>query len=316
MDVAVDIRMRSYQIELDGTRIPVYESGRGDALLLLHGYMGSHLSWRHQFDALSRFFRVVAVDWPGWGDSEKNSALDYSLETEVERLRRLIQMLDLGPVHLAGQDYGGLLTLGYAQKYPDDVLDIIVMNCKSHGTWRPQWFAVFELMHLLARLPGSKQLYRALPLKSMHRLMTRKAVRQGIMTSDVVEHYCGWMKSASGGAYLAKFFENYQVGSREDIARGLPQMRTDALILWGARDRYLNVDIAHDLARSIPNAQLKIYPEAGHFLAEEEPDGVLQDMLGFLQRGRGRVRVYGQRPASEMIRAPERFSGGGRTPGR
>lgn len=320
--------MASYTIELDSTRIPVYEEGSGEAVLLLHGYMGSHLSWRHQFDTLARSYRTVAVDWLGWGDSEKNPKLDYSLEAEVDRLRRLIGELGLRPLHLVGQDYGGLLTLAYAQKHREDLLDIILMNTKAHSTFRRRWYTLFKSMHLMGRLPGSRWVYRAMPLAAVHRAITRKEQHEGILSPEVVEQYCGWMKRVDGSEYLAKFFEDYRAEANEELARGLPQMTTETLILWGVKDRFLDEKIAHELASCIPNAELKIYSEAGHFVPEEAPEDVLRDMLAFLQRKN--PRAFDQRPVPRAVQKPPEsvisksgqtlpavpVSAGGRIPGR
>lgn len=294
-------------ITIDDTRVPVYEQGTGEAVLLLHGYMGSHLSWRHQVDALARSFRTVTVDWLGWGDSEKNPKLNYSLEAELDRLRRLIGELGLKPLHLVGQDYGGLLALAYAQKHPEELLDIIILNSKAHSTFRPQWYALFKSMHLVGRIPGSRWLYRALPLAASHRLMTMKEQRLGILPKDVVEQYCGWMKRADGSEYLASFFEDYQAEPNDELARGLAQMTTETLILWGAKDRFLDVKIAHELASRIPKSELKIYPDAGHFVQEEAPQEVLRDMLAFLEGKRS--RTFAQRPVLRAV------NDGGRIPG-
>jgi len=305
--------MRSYTINIDNTRVPVYESGTGENVLLLHGYMGSHLSWRHQFDELAKSYRTVAVDWLGWGDSEKNPDLDYSYDTELRRLRQLIQELNLKPLHLVGHDYGGLMSLGYAQRHAEDLLDLTLLNNKAHKTFRPLWVSVFKFMNLLGRVPGWKAIYRALPLAAVHRAMTLPELRRGVMSPEVVENYCGWMKRADGSEYLGKFMADYRVGSKNGLAEGLPHMKTDTLILWGVKDRYLSAGIPRELAQRIPNAELHLYDDAGHFVPEEAPERVLHDLLAFFRRERGaRTGVFGQRP----VVAAARVSAGGRTRGR
>lgn len=284
--------MNSYTIEIDHTRIPVYEQGTGEAVLLLHGYMGSHLTWRNQFDQLAQRYRTIAVDWLGWGDAEKNPELDYSYEVELERLRQLITKLGLRPLHLVGHDYGGLLALGYAQQHPEDLLDVTILNNKAHRTFKPVYVSIFKLMNLLGRVPGWKGVYRALPLKSVHRLMTRRERKRGVMSPAVVEHYCGWMKTTAGSEYLGKFMSDYRVGSKNKLAEGLSRMTTETLVLWGAKDRFLSVRIPLEMQRLIPHCELHLYKDVGHFVPEEAPERVTRDLLAFLQR-----RV-GHRPAA------------------
>ena len=70
----------------EGARLAVFEQGEGEPVLMLHGYVGSHLTWRHQMPALAERYRVIAPDWTGWGRSGRDPSLDYRFETELARL--------------------------------------------------------------------------------------------------------------------------------------------------------------------------------------------------------------------------------------
>jgi pimeloyl-ACP methyl ester carboxylesterase len=62
--------MRRGTLRIDGTTLAYAEQGEAGAepIVLLHGYLGSHRSWRRQIDALAAAHRVLALDWFGWGD--------------------------------------------------------------------------------------------------------------------------------------------------------------------------------------------------------------------------------------------------------
>lgn len=99
----------SRTILVDGTRLAYVASGPEDAevVVLLHGYVGSHLTWRHQIAPLSQRYRVIALDWFGWGNSERNPELAYDYDTEVARLTRVFDALGVTRATLVGHDYGG-----------------------------------------------------------------------------------------------------------------------------------------------------------------------------------------------------------------
>src|SRR5215469_7699810 len=103
------------------------EAGQGEPVLLLHGFPQSASCWRHQMPALAAEHRVIAVDWPGFGRSAPPSTPpDY--DAEVERVDELADMVGLDRFTLIGHDYGGLLALGYAQRHPDRVLRLGLLN--------------------------------------------------------------------------------------------------------------------------------------------------------------------------------------------
>ena len=273
-------------VSLDATRIPVFQQGQGEPLVLFHGYMGSHLSWRHQFDGYARHFRTIAFDWLGWGASEKNPELDYSFDAEVDRLLRFFDELGHARVHFIGHDYGGFLGLGIAQQHPDRFRSFTIVNSRAHKSWRPHWYGIFKFMNLVAKGPKYRAAYRAMPLESIHRRFVAREVKRGTFTPDVLDYHCGWMSRDDGADYLAEFFRHYKLKSRDDLAAGLPSMRVPTQILWGARDPFLSAEIARDLAAKIPGAELHLYPRAHHFLPEELKETFVEDSLPFLLRHR------------------------------
>ena len=80
---------RSQTLQIDGTTLAYVEHGdpRREPIVLLHGYLGSHRSWRHQIPPLSATHRVVALDWFGWGDSGRDVSLRYDYDSEVDQYR-------------------------------------------------------------------------------------------------------------------------------------------------------------------------------------------------------------------------------------
>ena len=84
------------------------EPGRRDAVLLIHGVGMRAEAWAPQIDTLSQHFRVIAVDMPGHGNSDRLPA-DARLPDFVAWAARVVEALDLGPVNLAGHSMGALV---------------------------------------------------------------------------------------------------------------------------------------------------------------------------------------------------------------
>src|SRR5262249_21998173 len=136
--VALPGEMKSARI--DGARLAYREAGSPDreAVVLVHGYPANHLSWRHQIPVLAQSHRVLALDLIGWGESERPRSLAFDYDTEVGRLRRALDALGLDQVNLFGHDYGGFLSLGFAQRHPHRVRRLAILNSRAHGTFVPR----------------------------------------------------------------------------------------------------------------------------------------------------------------------------------
>ncbi|SFQ02211.1 Pimeloyl-ACP methyl ester carboxylesterase [Amycolatopsis arida] len=267
--------MRS--VRVDGARLAFAELGDPSAepIVLLHGYPANHLSWRHQLPGLAEHHRVLALDWLGWGESERRTDLRFDYDTEVDRLGRVLDALGIDGCNLFGHDYGGFLALGFAQRHPARVRRLAILNSRAHRTFAPAWYAIFSLVSLLGRGPLAGAFARLLPLATINRVGMRQALRAGIVDRDTLDSYLGWMSTEDGARWLLHYFGQYQVPARPELAEGLGTIRCPTAIIWGTADTYLRTTIAEELATRIPDAELTVIDDAGHFVMEQAPDAVL-----------------------------------------
>src|SRR5262249_58366298 len=108
-------------LAIDGTVLAYVERGdpHAEPVVLLHGYLGSHVSWRHQIEPLAARYRVLALDWFGWGDSGRDATLACDYDSEVDRLRRVLRALGAGPCNLFAHDSGRFLPPRPCPRHPD-----------------------------------------------------------------------------------------------------------------------------------------------------------------------------------------------------
>lgn len=172
---------RPRTVTVDGARVACWEAGPPDAepVVLLHGYPADHRCWRHQVPPLSARHRVITPDLLGWGASDRPLHLSFDYDTEVARVGRLLDALDLDSVNLVGHDYGGFLSLGFTQNHPDRVRRLALLNTRAHGTFTRRWYAVFGLLGLLGRNPLLSGPARHLPYAALHRRSLAPLVRAG-----------------------------------------------------------------------------------------------------------------------------------------
>lgn len=106
------------QLSKSGSKVALSDSGRGAALVLIHGVGLQSAAWQPQIDALSASHRVLAVDMPGHGGSAPLPT-GSTLPDFVAWFRDVVQTLNLGPVSLAGHSMGALIAQGFAVEHPE-----------------------------------------------------------------------------------------------------------------------------------------------------------------------------------------------------
>jgi pimeloyl-ACP methyl ester carboxylesterase len=130
--------VRRRTVQVDDHRIVYSEGGRGDTVLLLHGFGASGDSWNRCAASLTKTkkYRVIAPDLPGWGASARREQASYGYPAQLGRIHRLTQELKLDRFHLVGHSMGGFLASAYAAQFRDKVISLGLV-C-PHGMTEPQ----------------------------------------------------------------------------------------------------------------------------------------------------------------------------------
>jgi pimeloyl-ACP methyl ester carboxylesterase len=130
------VNIRDGWIEVEGLRIHCLTAGKTDAaVLLLHGggYDSASLSYKQSIGPISQHHRVIAPDWPGYGQSDKPK-VRYSTEYYVDFLGQLMDALGLEKASLVGISMGGAISLGFSLRWPRRVEKLVLVD--SHGLGR------------------------------------------------------------------------------------------------------------------------------------------------------------------------------------
>jgi pimeloyl-ACP methyl ester carboxylesterase len=273
---------RYREAQIDGSAVRFVDEGRGEPVLLLHGYPQSSLCWRHQIAALATSHRVIAPDWPGFGRSPPCTNLPPTYEVEVGRIGQLVRQLGLQQFNLIAHDYGGFLGLSYVCQQPEQILRFGILNSRAHGTFSPDFYRFSLLQRRLATARAGRALARLLPLGLLHRRSLRRELARGEFTPDVMREYLDWLDGRAGTETYLRFFAHYQVEVRTELAPALQHIRCPTAVIWGERDPYVPFQTAQELATRIPRATLTSFPDAGHFIMEARPREVtaaLQQLL-------------------------------------
>jgi pimeloyl-ACP methyl ester carboxylesterase len=299
-------------VEVDGHQIYVEQQGRGEAVVLLHGFGASSYSWRHLVPELAKSYHVVAPDLFGFGWTERpRDAASYTREGQVRMVLGLLQVLGIRKAQFVGHSYGGALTLYLASRHPEIATAIVLVDSaaptypEDRRTRLANLLLVDRLALQLALRPF--RVRRSL-LGSVHdpSVVTPELVRSYIDRLRVegeVEAYYGLTArlspaSRADGADPAappgqiRHADHAKHGG--DSGTGPPagdvdlrQISMPALVVWGSDDRVIPVADGSQAAKRLPRGEFAAISKAGHMPMEDRPEEVLRLLLPFLAAHRG-----------------------------
>ncbi len=258
---------------LRGIGMHVVERGSGPALVMIHGFGGSAYSFRYQLRDLADQFRVIAVDLPGFGYSDRPTDADLSFTAHAERLREFLDRMGIERAVVAGHSMGGTIAMRLAAAYPERVERLILASSSPPDQqYRlPLYPVIRPLLPIgLAALLGSERRLRR---------MTERIVYDPATISDTVwREFWRPLRIRGYSASLQKMGHDV----RQDVPLAPAAVATRTLLLWGEADESIPLSVAHRLHAEMPDARLEVVARAGHLLLEEQPDACNQSIRRFL----------------------------------
>jgi pimeloyl-ACP methyl ester carboxylesterase len=116
-------------IETNGIKLHTVMIGEGPPLVLLHGFPDFWYGWKSVISGLKSDYKLIIPDMRGFNLSDKPKGVsNYKIELLIGDIKGLIESLNLGKVYLAGHDWGGAVAWAFAEKYPDMLHKLAILN--------------------------------------------------------------------------------------------------------------------------------------------------------------------------------------------
>lgn len=283
---AISYPLPSHYIETaTGISLAYTEQGQGVPLLFIHGLGSSLKAWSKNLPLLSRHYRCLALDLPGYGKSSKNG-FNPGMGFYAEVVTEFLERLQINECYLAGHSMGGQVALHTALRYPRKIIKLALLapagiETFSHaeGLQLEEWFSPEKL--LSAPLATVEKNVRAnfYSFPEDARVLLEDRLSYTLCTD--YPQFCQTL-SACVSAMV-----------REPVYNLLPQLQMPVLLLFGLQDRYIPSPILHpDLpldsivqaaAEKIPHAQIKLIDNCGHFVQWEQTEQVNKLLLDFFK---------------------------------
>jgi len=259
-------------LDHNGIRVHYVDEGMGRPILFLHGNPTSSFLYRGIIARLKPHFRCVAVDYPGFGLSDRpESGYGYTPREHAEVVEALVTELGLTDLIVMGQDWGGPIGIATALQHQSRTSGLVFAN-----TW--YWPAEGATFNGFSLVMGSPPMQWLILKRNffVQRLIPAGTARP--LPPEVMEVYRALQPTPEARRGVAEFPKEIR-RSREwlrVLAERAPRelAHRPMLVMWGHRDRAFGGQrvVRDRWRRDFPNAEVVDFPEASHYIQEDAPE--------------------------------------------
>ena len=244
--------------------------GSGDALIILHGFMGSLDNWQSLANEFAKSFEVYLIDARNHGKSPHTAT--HSIAEMVEDLFVFMQQQHISKAHIIGHSMGGKVAMQFAVNYPNSVNKLIVADiaAKKYGRGHDD---VFEALYAidLTKIQTRKQAEEAM-LPHVSEFGTRQFLLKNL-------------ERLENGTYQWKMNLDVLHRDYEEITQEVKNNKPitiPVLFLKGELSRYIKHEDWEQIQSIFPKAELMEISKAGHWLHADNPKEFYEKVMVFL----------------------------------
>lgn len=266
-------------------RLHYNEAGEGEVLVMLHGGGPGASSWsnfKQNLPVLSETFRVLLVDQPEFGLSDKPEIDEQYWTYSARSVRNLLDELGIERAHFVGNSLGGGTTLKLALEYPERAGRLVLLGPggATVPVLSPAPSEGVKLLFNFTSPPGPTR-------EKLEEFLRVVVYDQSIVTPELIEER---YKAASDPDALRGLDNKNKVavGSSPEqmreaqLWRELGRIKHQTLLVWGREDRVFPLDTAFFSLRALENARLHVFPRCGHWAHVEHCEEFNRLVIDFL----------------------------------
>ncbi len=282
--------LRIHEVRLPGRRVSTLTMGAGPDVLLIHGLGGAKSSFFDTAAALSRRYRVHALDLPGFGSSSKPTTAPYTARWFAETVRETMDALGIAGAHVAGNSMGGRVAIELGLRHPERVTSLALLCPAVAFVKRTYHPIVRALRPELGLLPH--RFNRDKVTEHFWSLFADPDAIDPSVADVVVDEFQRIYASPGGRIAFLSAARNIYLDApygRNGFYGRLSQLETPALFVWGSHDRVIPPAFAHHVTRWLPSAEQIVLEGCGHVPQVERAE----QTIGLLERFFARTGALG-----------------------
>ena len=207
----------------------------------------------------------------------------YTLDENVEDMEALRRHLGLGPIVSIGTSYGGMVAMAHAARYPDAVSHLVLIVTAAHGGFIPRaqrivWERGTDEQRAVCETLWAGAFQTVEEMRHYYAVMGPMYAR----SHDPAAGDAGRMRAIYSPEPLNRAFGPNGFLRGFDLRPELPRIAAPTLVLAGRHDWICPPEFSEEIARLIPGADLRVFEHSSHSIRSDEPQGMLDAILGFV----------------------------------
>jgi pimeloyl-ACP methyl ester carboxylesterase len=259
---------------INGIKLHYELTGRGNPILLVHGFLGNWRSWNHQIGLFANRYTVITPDMRGHGKTDRLLHTEnYLMEVLASDLFQLLKALDINKCCIIGHSWGARITAQFAIRHRDMLNGIVLISnsgeCPREGLPEDSWKRMDRLMKEHGSVKALLNVVETDPVTAT--FYNYKQEIRGKMLSKLNG------KNAKAYAHAWEAFT-----SAPKITSELQKLDLPVLLIVGENDLPNTLEITKDAHQLIPDSQLLMVKGVAHFPQDDAPDIVNRKIMEFL----------------------------------
>lgn len=274
----------------NGNKMHYINEGQGEPVVMVHGNPSWSFYYRNLVSALKATHQCIVPDHIGCGLSDKpdDSGYDYTLKNRIDDLEALLDSLNINEnITLVVHDWGGMIGMGYAARYPERIKRLVILNTGAFHLPEAKPFP-WPLWICRNTLLGT---FLVRGFNAFSSIASYVGVKRKPMSADVRAAYVAPFNSWANRISTLRFVQDIplRVGDRNyelvsEIDASLPQFENvPTVICWGLKDFVFDKHFLATWRQHLPNATVHEFSDCGHYILEDASDEVIAHIRDFMQ---------------------------------
>ncbi len=280
-------------VDAEGVRLHAVEGGRpaGPAVVLLAGFPQTWWAWRKAMPGLAERFRVIAIDLPGQGHSDRPRD-SYDTHTVASRVQAAVTALDVPKYWLVAHDIGAWVAFSLALKYEERLHGLALLDAGIPGITLPDavptdpgraWKTWHFAFHVVPDLPET--LLAGRERDYVDWFLTAKTLSPNTFDSTEIDHYAAAIAAEGGLRASLAYYRDAAESARQNLD-ALDRRHLTVPVLGISGSHGSIPDMAASVGPWAGNATGVVIAQAGHFIPDEQPDAVVEALTAFIDHAR------------------------------
>lgn len=242
--------------------------GRGKPVIFLHGWLGSWRLWEKTMLNLGGEFRTYALDFWGFGESDRKLN-SYEVLDFVHLILQFMDQMGIEKAPLIGHSMGGTVSLLFALAYPNRVSKIAIIGSPINGS----------SLAIPLKIAGIR-LFASILFSNIH--FFRKIMRLVAPTLSNDSDFSNMMDNDITNTNLNSFLISISSLRKTDLTNQLVKLKVPLLGMYGKNDNIVSPKQLDLIKAKIPNANIAYFISSGHFIMLDEPIAFSNTVINFL----------------------------------